>query len=192
VLAPDDQLPPQLAELHGRAKQAPEVEELAAAIGAVVVVDGHLDEAEASVVEFLDHLQGDSAAVGLELDALEDAAAEEAEVAVGIAQGQAEDEAHEMVIEPADDQPMEGVAAGDLVAVGDVGAAILRQGLGELAHLVRVILGVAVGVEDPLLGGVAEAGAQGGAVAAVAGVGDDAELRVNAAELGQHLGGVIL
>ena len=47
VLAPDNELPPQAGQVRQHAAEPAEVEELALAVGAVVVVHRHLGEAKA-------------------------------------------------------------------------------------------------------------------------------------------------
>src|SRR6185436_16144468 len=101
-------------------------EELALAIGAVKVVHWHLAKAGAGIAELLDQLDGNGAAVGLELHLLPQAAAEQAE---------------EMMVNAPDNDAMERVAARKFVAVDDVdGVAAVAQRLHQLDQLVRIVL----------------------------------------------------
>ena len=76
-----------------------------------------------------------------------------------------ERELHEPVVGAADDDPVQGVVAGDLVAVHEVDGGGER--LPELHHLARVVLRVPVRVEDEVLRGGLEPRPQRPAVAAV-------------------------
>ena len=120
VLAPDDQRPPQLHHVDAGAEDAAEVEELRLAEGAVVVVHRHLGDTEAGVLELLHHLQADDAAVLLEPHHVEDVAAHQAEVAVHVAHLEPEEQLHGVVVDAADDDPVERIGAADLPAVDPV------------------------------------------------------------------------
>ena len=123
-----------------------EVEELRFAEGAVIVMHRHLDDAEAGVLDLLHHLEADDAAAFLEVDLLEDRPAHQPEVAVHIADAQAEQEADEMVVDPADDDAVQRIRTADLVAVDQIRCR--RHPGPEHGQLRRVVLRVAVGVED--------------------------------------------
>jgi hypothetical protein len=76
-----------------------------------------------------------------------------------------------VVVDAADDDAVERIGAADLVAVDQVDVVALA--LPQHGHLGRVVLAVAVGVEDPVLARRLEAAAQRAAVAAVADVVND-------------------
>ena len=160
---------------------AAEVEELRLAERAVVVMHRHFDDAEAGVLDLLHHLEADDAARLLEVDALEDRAPHQAEVAVDVAHLQPEQHADDVVVEAADDDAVQRIGAADLVAVHQID--VRRHLRPEHRQLRRVVLRVAVGVEDQLLGRRAEAGLQRAAVAAVHRMMDDAHVRIGAREL---------
>ena len=109
---------------------------------------------------------------------------DQTEVAVGVADREAERQLHEPVIGAADDRADHAVGAAQLVALRDVD--VVGRAGDEQLDLGRVVLTVAVGVEDPLLRGRGEAREQRAAVAAVLVVGDDAQPRLLAGQLGEH------
>ena len=86
-----------------------------------------------------------------------------------------------VVIDAADDDAVQRIGAADLVAVHHVGVG--RHLRPQHRQLGRVVLRVAVGVEDQLLGGRSEAGLQRAAVAAVPRMVHDADLRIGARQL---------
>jgi hypothetical protein len=86
------------------------------------VVDRDLLEHEAAVVELLHHLERKRSVAGRELDGLETAPADEAEVAVHVADAVAERQLHQVLIDAAEDDAMERVVPADLVPVHDVDA----------------------------------------------------------------------
>ena len=88
---------------------------------AVVVVHRHLDDAKAGVLDLAHHLETDDAGVALELHAIEDLAAHQAEVAVDVAHAQPEEKLHGVVVDAADDDPVQRIRPADLVASDDVG-----------------------------------------------------------------------
>src|SRR4029450_11076073 len=94
---------PQQAELPQRAGDSWKIEELALAEGAVIVVNWHLAHAEAALLDARHHLDSDTTAIALKRKTLQDVAAEESEIAVHVAQVQAEPEAHEVVVDTSDD-----------------------------------------------------------------------------------------
>src|SRR5499426_2172711 len=85
MLALHYQLPPQPGHMRNDSAETAEVEELALAIGAVVVMHRHLGEAKAGVLELLDEFEADRAVGRLQVDHVEDLAAEQPEVAVDVA-----------------------------------------------------------------------------------------------------------
>src|SRR5262249_62032269 len=117
VLAPDHQLPPQPGYMRQHATEPPEVEELAFAVGAMIVVNRHLSEIEAGVLQLLDQLKADRAIGRLQVDHVEDLAPQQAEVAVDIAQLETEHELHKMVVHSPDHDAVQRVVPLDLPAV---------------------------------------------------------------------------
>src|SRR3954463_11909576 len=93
------------------AAEAPEIEELALPVGAVVVVNRHLGEVEAGILELLYQLQTDCAVGRLQIDQIEHLAPEQAEVAVDIAELEAKHELYEMMIHAPDHDPMDRIVA---------------------------------------------------------------------------------
>src|SRR5574341_1122673 len=186
----DHKLHPQPGEVEGDAGDAAEVEELRFAVGTVIVRHTSLHDLEAIVLSLLHHLDADHAAVAGEGDALEDAAADQAEVAVHVAQAQAEGDLDHVMIDASDQLAIPRIAAKLLVALYHIHAiADLRI---EGAQILHIILRVAVGVENPLLAGGGEAGAQRAAVAAIFGMVDDAHaIRVIGGQTAKDAGGVI-
>ena len=84
------------------------------------MVDRHLDERKPPWSIARHHLDADAAAVALERKALEDVAAEQAEVAVDVAQVQAEHRLHQVVVDAADDLAVQRIVALDLPALDNV------------------------------------------------------------------------
>ena len=113
--------------------------------------------------------------------AVEDRAPHQPEVAVDVAHLQAEHQADDVVVEPADDDAVQRIRAADLVAVDEVGVG--RERAHSSDELARIVLRVAVGVEDQVLGRRPEAGLQRAAVAAVLRVVNDADVRIGARQL---------
>ena len=185
----DDEFPPQRAQLTGRTQQSPPVKELGDAVLPVIVMDRHLGKAIAGILEFLDHFQADGAAVAREGDRVEERATDEAKITIHVAQFEAEHEFDEMVIEPPNDLAREGIVPGNFIAVDDIH--FRRDGFHEQGEFQRIVLGVAVGIENPFPGGGGETGAQGGAIPPVLRVMDHPEFWDAARELFQHCGGVI-
>ncbi len=138
-----------------------------------VVRHGDLDDAGAAGFELADELDTDGSAGGLQVGALEEGSADEAEVAIDVAKADAEQEAGELVIAGADDDAVPRVLTADLVAVDE--ADIGPNGVEEFGQFTDIVLTVAIGVEDKLLGGGGEAGAEGAAIAAILRVRNDAE-----------------
>src|SRR5581483_3974760 len=113
MLAPNHQRIPQPQHVDTGLDDPAEVEELRLAEGAMVMVHRHFDDAEAGILDLLHHLQTDDARGFFEVDALEDGAPHQAEVAVDVADGEAEHPRHEMVIRAADDDSVKWIRAAD-------------------------------------------------------------------------------
>ena len=117
---------------------------------AVIVMHRHFDDAEAGVLDLLHHLEADDAAVLLEVDALEDRRAASAGSRSRRRARAARTGADDVVIDAADDDAVQRIGAADLVAVHQVGVG--GQRVPQQRQLARIVLRVAVGVEDQLLG----------------------------------------
>ena len=90
------------------------------------------------------------------------------------------------MVDAADQDAVQGIGAADLVSVHEVDAGShLRP---QRLEVGRIVLRVAVGIEDELLGGRPKAGLQRGAVIAVLGVMNRADLPIGAGELVRDLG----
>ena len=76
---------PKPAELPYHARNACEIEKLRLAVGALEVMDGHFDHAKPSALYFHHHLGANDAAVALQVHCIEDAAPDQAKVAVHVA-----------------------------------------------------------------------------------------------------------
>ena len=181
MLPANHQHVPQLRDVDRRAHQPAEVEELRPPVRAVVVVDRHFGNPEPGVLDLLHHLQADHAAALLERDPAEDRPPEQPEIAVHVADLQAEQQLDGVMVDASDDDAVQRIRAADLVAVDEVDAVVER--FPEKRHLRRIVLRIAVRVEDQLARRRREAAAQRPAVAAVPLVMDDLDLGVGPREL---------
>ena len=84
------------------------------------MVDRHLGQLEASLGDLGHHLDADDAAVTSQLYLVKDVTPDQPHVAVHVADRQSEHRLDDGVIDPADDLPMERVAALDLVPLDHV------------------------------------------------------------------------
>ncbi len=185
----DHELVPEPGEVDERARHAREVEELALAVAPVEVVHGDLGDAEAVVLHLLHELDADDTGGTRQVHLLEDAPSHEAEVAVHVPQPQAEHRPHEPVVHPADDHAVQGVVARDLVAVDEIHLGPER--LDQPRHLSRVVLRVAVRVEDELLGRRGKSASKRAPVAAVLLVVNDPEPGKAEGQLVEKRAGVV-
>ena len=180
MFAPDHQREPQEQEIPGGPDHPPDVEELGLAKRTVIVVHGHFGDPEPAILNLLHHLDADDAARLFEVDSIEDRAPQQAKVAVDVSERQAEQVAHDVVIGASDEDPMHRIRAADLVAVDQIG---LRDHLvPQHRELRRVVLRIAVGVEDQLLGRGPKAGLQRAAVPAVRQMMHGADARIGPRE----------
>jgi len=158
-------------------------------VGALEVVNLDLDAARAGVLEPAHQLDADRAAVLLEPQGADEPGAHEAKVAVDVADRQPEQKPHRGRIDGADDAAVQRVGAIALVALDPVD---VRDGvLGETHQLGRVVLVIAVGVEDPLSPSLGERRAQRASIASVDGVLDDPQARLPRGDLGEPLHRVV-
>jgi hypothetical protein len=147
------------------------------------VVDLDLDAPGPGLLEASDELDADRAAVLLEPQLAQPLGAHKPEVAVDVPDRKPEQEPHRGGVHGADDAAVERVRSVALVPLDPVD---LRSGVPREAHeLGRVVLAVAVGVEDPVAPRGAEGGAQGPAVPPVARMLDDAQPRLPLGDLAQ-------
>ena len=165
ALAQHDHLPPELGEVEQGARHGVEPEELRLAEHPPVVVHPDLGEAGTAVLELAHQLDADHPGGVLEPHPVEGGPADQAEVAVGVADAEAERERHEPVVHTTHHPAHQVVGPPELVPLHDVD--VVGRVLHEELELGGVELTVTVGVEDPLPGGGAEAGDQRAAVAAV-------------------------
>jgi hypothetical protein len=169
----EDEGPVEIEKLGEGGEQGAPPEELGAAMEAGIVVHAHFGDAAAGDFDFADEFDADGAAGGGQMETVEEFAADEAEVAVDIADADVEEEAGEAVVNAADEDAVPGVVAEEFVAVDEPGGG--AEEVEEFGEFGGVILAVAVGVEDEGEAGGGEAGAESAAVAAVDFVGADAE-----------------
>jgi len=177
---------PQPRQLQGGAGDVRQPEELRLPVRAEVVVHRHLDELGARLLEPPHELHADDSRARVQRVGHEQRPPEQAEVAVGVTLVQPEGQLHHVVVDAADDLAVPRVAPADLVALHDVGARRHRRH--HHRCLLGVVLGVAVGVEDPLLARRGERADQRAAVAAVAVVHHDDELGHLLGQRVQHVG----
>src|SRR6185436_21084953 len=98
MLLPHDQREPETHDVDGGLDDPASVEELGLAERPVVMMDRNLDDPEPGIVNLLHHLEADDAARLLELDALEDGPSHQSEVAVHVADVEAEHRADNVMI----------------------------------------------------------------------------------------------
>ena len=153
------------------------------------MVDRHFSDAEAGVLDFLHHLDADDAARLLQTDALEDGPAHQAEIAVHVAQLQPEQHADDVVIQAADDDAVDRIGAADLVSVHEINFG--GHARPQRRQLRRIVLRVAVGVEDQVFRGRAEAGLQRRAVVAVDRMRDRPHVRIGPRQFVRDVGSAV-
>src|ERR1700682_4637532 len=86
----------------------------------MVVVNRHLDDPEARVLDLLHHLDTDDPARLHEIDALEDRPAHQPKITIDIAQMQPEQWAHDVMVDASDEDAVQRIRATDLIAVDHV------------------------------------------------------------------------
>jgi hypothetical protein len=149
---PRQKLPSCGKQLEKNSAQMSDREELAAAMGTPVVMHGNLDDVAAPVLQFPHHLYADHAAIASELDLLEKAPAEEPEIAVDVPDLQAEQKAHEALIDDTNDNSVSGVRPVDLVPIDNVDAH--PEGIQQQRQFFDIILPIPVGIENQILGAI--------------------------------------
>src|SRR5262249_44316209 len=141
-------------QLQQRARDTREIEELALAIGAEEMMHRHLDDLEATLFDARHHLNSDTAAIAFQRKALQDVASKQPKVAVDVAEVQAKPPAHKVVVCAANDLAVQRIVALELPALDDIHVGS-EAGI-QLGQLGRIVLSVAVGVENQVLGGQRE------------------------------------
>ncbi len=115
-------------------------------------------EAESSILKFLHQLQADRSVRRFQIDHIKDRPTQQAEIAINIAQLETKHQLHEMMIEAPDNDAVHRIGAADLIAVHNVDPWLhLRHQQLEFAW---VILRVAIGIKDQILGRRSKADAQ--------------------------------
>ena len=137
------------------------------------MTDRDLHHLKPGIIELSGHFHADDAARGFERDDIEDTPANQAEVAVHVANRQREGKAHCPAIRGADPDPIPGVGAFHLVAVDeiDVGTELSQK----VVDFADIVLSVSVGIEDQILSGIREAGDERGSISEIPRVVDRAD-----------------
>jgi hypothetical protein len=121
------------------------------------MMDRHFGDSKAGLLNLSHQLDADHTTVFLQPDPIEHVSADQAEVAVDVADVQSEHRPDGPVVELANDDSLDRIVSLDLVALDDVD--IVAKRLDQFLELSRVVLGVAVGVADQLLGRAGETAA---------------------------------
>src|SRR5262245_2807708 len=182
----DHERDPQRCHVDRRLEEATEVEELRFAIHAMIVVNRHFRDGEARVLDFLHHLEADDATASFQRHAVEYRSPHQAEIAVHIPHAQSKQQLDGVVVHAADENTMPRIGSTDLVSIHQIDVA--SQGAPEDDHLRRIVLRIAIGVEDQFPCGRGKATAQSGSVTTVSRVVDDFDFRVGARELVDNAG----
>src|SRR5579862_362512 len=147
---------------------------------------GHFLDSESAVLYPRYQLDRDAAAGFRQGKALQHLAAHQAEVAVHVTRSEAEGQSHELAVGATQDLAIERVVPLDFPTLDNVN---LRCEFGQqLYHFARVVLRIAIGIEDELLAGSREAALQRPAIAAVALVTHDPQIVAALLKLRQHRG----
>ena len=149
----------------------------------------HFSNAESRVLDLFHHFDADDAAAFLQIDPFEDRAAHQAEIAIDVAQLEAEQNADDVVIQAADDDAVQRIGAADLVTVHQIDAR--SHAVPQRRQFGGIVLRVAVSIENELLGRRAEAGLQRCPVVAVRRMVHRAHLPVGARQFVGDFSGTI-
>jgi hypothetical protein len=155
----------------------------------MIVMDRDLHDAEAGILNLSHQLQTNHATIPIELDTVEYFAAHQPEIAVDVAHTQRKKHLHRVVVDASDDDPVQRIGPADFVAGHHVG--VLSQTCPQRRDLGGIVLRIAVGVGDELLGCGGEARSQRAPVSPVAGVVDYPDVGVSPRELVGDLSGLI-
>ena len=185
VGAADDERKPELGHVDRGPVDAREIEELRAAVRAVIVVHGHFDNDESRVLDLLHHLEADHAAVLFQPHLVENRPAHHAEITVDVAHLQSEQHLDDVVVQASDENAVPRIRSAELVAVHQIhaGAHLLPEQL----HLAWIVLSIAIGVEDDFFRRRRKSAAQGPAVSAIGGMRHDAERGIDLRQRIQNL-----
>ena len=149
-----------------------------------MVTDADLHERRPGLLELAHHLHADDPARRGEFDAIEERPSDETEIAVGVAHLQAEQDPHHVVVGAPDHLAVPGIAASHLPSLHDIGRVGRRIDASD--EFGGVVLGVAVGVEDPLFRRGGETGDERPAVPSIGLVAHDAQFGDDVLELLEH------
>lgn len=183
------QVHPEPKEIIQGSDDARKVEELTLSIGTVIMVDGNLSNRVPGVLYFFHQFDTDHAARFGELHPVEDAFPKQSKITIYISQLKSEGNPYRPVIEPSNDDAVEGIGAANLVTVDEVDAVI--HDVHQRLYFSGIVLRVTVGIENELLGGGGKTGAERTAVALVLLMLHYSELGDDALELGEDVRGVI-
>src|SRR5262245_37842289 len=150
-----------------------------------------LDHVAAAQLQLADQFDANGAAGRDELNAVQQRAANEAIVAIDVANADAEKQPRAEVVYVTDPDPMRRIVALELVAVHQSG--LRRDPFEQQRQLADIVLSIAIGIENELLCGRGESAAQRAAIAAIARVGYDAEpWAMHPLQLFEDFGGVVV
>src|SRR5438874_11676476 len=145
--------------------EVPYPEEFTPAMQSRVMAHRNHDHPKSRQFEFFGHFNADHTASGFEGNRIEDMTAEQAEIAVDVANRQAKNPAHRAAVRSSDPDAIPGVGAYDLVTMHEID--VRTEFRKQIVHFADIVLAVAVGVEDQILLRVLEAGNQRSTVAEV-------------------------
>lgn len=114
------QAPPEIKQLTASAPEVGPIEELRLPIGAVVMANRDLGEFIAGILKFLNHFEANCAGAGFECDVVKQRPTDQAKVTIDVSQLKAKRPFNQIVIGAADNLAVEGIIAGNFVAVGNV------------------------------------------------------------------------
>ncbi len=153
------------------------------------MIDGHFGKLIARVLEFFYHFNADCPVATFQLDAFKEFAPDQAKVAVDIPELEPKSHPADMVVDAPDNFPVQRIIPGDFVPVDNIDA--WPQRIDKESHLQRVILGIAIRVENPLFARQAKAVPQRRPIALVAFMMNDCQFGDVLGQLVQHIGGVV-
>src|SRR5580765_5181511 len=113
MLTADDEREPQAHDIDSGLEDSAEIEELRFAVRAMIVMNRNLGDPEARVLNLLHHLEANHTARLLQMDAVEDRAPHQAEIAIHVSNRQPEQDADDVVVQAADDDSMHGIGPAD-------------------------------------------------------------------------------
>ena len=129
------------------------------------MADRDLHHLQPRSIELSCHLHADHAACGLQRDDFENATANQAEIAIHVANRQPEGKAHCSAIRRPDPDPVPGIGAFHLVSVNEID--VWPELSQKVVDFANVILSVSVGIEDQILSGIPETGNESGSISKI-------------------------